>query len=352
MELEDRKKSERHLERQIDELREELSQKDADLEPVAEVIAEAEAAKGLREQIGRLKRELEKKEGRIATLSKALGRMEDVMVKNAEESTELQIRRAQERSREVMADQPRFSQLEGRLDKFSRANEALRKQCAEKDETLVKLKADFGICQTYHRSVGIQTTEQISKSKGESGSMDMSREQWEADKKLQKKMQDIKSKLNEKIKECEETSRREILLKEALERTERDRARLHHKLSSLSEKRKVPSQPVRSHPSESDKAQGGSSISLNDTDDVNLDPDMPASEVELHHKLRSNIVEISKLQQEKYSLESKINSLRRIVEVDQINEITSLEVERQHLKEQVKSLEELNDHLRRCNTSQ
>lgn len=53
---------------------------------------------------------------------------------------------------------------------------------------------------------------------------------WEESKKWQKKVENLKEKLNEKTKELEKSVKTNTMLREALQRGEKDKAGLHNRL--------------------------------------------------------------------------------------------------------------------------
>ncbi|KAI8847903.1 hypothetical protein BC829DRAFT_418071 [Chytridium lagenaria] len=412
MELEDRKKTEEKLERLIEQLRGEVTQSMMDLRPVADMEAEAEAAKLLREQVVRLRRDVEKKDSRIMAMGKALAKMEDAMVKNAEETTEIQIRRARIGPQETINRGLGILKANwtGEIDAFpkycrshyiraTKTVETLRRQCTEKDESYSKLRSEFGnlerqfsmqseIHKRTHkalkesefklkklnerystenlskksggdgRSMATQTPEDMFRQKVERSASDLSREQWEVEKRLEKRIQDLRSKLTDKVKENEDMRKAEATLRDTLERTERDRARLQQKVAALSDKRRPnrSTESLRRQPHDSSSSHRISGVGMPGDYETGEDFDYRAEPGERSRKLvlvlesrvrdlmqRIHVLDGEKVRVESDVLAAKFEKEKAIANAERL-ERRAAELEKS-LEELQRLDEERNEHI-------
>ncbi|KAJ3177182.1 hypothetical protein HK101_010313, partial [Irineochytrium annulatum] len=354
--------------RHIESLTEELEFHNRDAQPLAVLQQEAANAKILREQLGRAKKALDKKEAKIHSMTKAIAQLQDAMVQHAQEAAEARIR-----NKNIKEEGKNL----GLISELNKANAKLNQQCqilAEsnkaaqsankelelrlrklmqdrptQDRDSPKSKGGSASSGRAKSSVATQTHDSASENAA------ASKEKWEAEKKLQRRLDGMKIKLNEKTKELEDSQRRESSLKETLERLERDRKRLQHNLSSMSDSRtslasseapEAETRPVRRGGRADAPSRGKQHAELEP-----LDPELPRAEALLHARVRQTLQEIESTRRENYELKSEIARLDELANVTRVSEIKEIRLKCDHLEEQLKMYADLNDHLRVCSSA-
>ncbi|KAJ3105485.1 hypothetical protein HDU96_008568 [Phlyctochytrium bullatum] len=143
------------------------------------------------------------------------------------------------------------------------------------------------------------------------------RDVWDFEKKIQQKVVDLKAKLKDKNYELEEQKRKELSLRESIERIEREKSRWQKNANIMSEKL----HRLR-------RGTSNNTSALNDSiSDRKADLDVPPSELELHTKLKEAILENNRLQEEIFRLEDAVSDLKNLARVEQANEISRLSQE-------------------------
>ncbi|KAJ1568507.1 hypothetical protein HK405_001162, partial [Cladochytrium tenue] len=307
------------LERSEEEI--ERLQKDAqsyrdEIRLAEEAAAESQKARGLQETVGKLRRELEKKEAKIAGMRKALEEMKDAMVKNAEE-----------KDKELKAAREKF------LD--------AQKETEELKIRVKKLLTDQGL-KVSERSGRIQDAQRRVPDSGQA---------------------DLIHSLSMQTKAHEEAARKEEVLKQAVERLERERNKLQQKVAALSALPELAEAAVREQlrtapvtgqrVNSRARARSPSGGRLDTTDEAEHssapmpdasalarlaagdDPDATPLEIRLARELLLCAADRDEVQRRRHEAELDAEAWRRTAEVERASEIESLRARCVQLTEQL-----------------
>ncbi|KAJ3039732.1 hypothetical protein HDV00_011964 [Rhizophlyctis rosea] len=170
---------------------------------------------------------------------------------------------------------------------------------------------------------------------------------WELEKKLNRRIENLKKRLAEKTEECDGAQRTLASFKETITRSEHDRLRLQHKVNTLSsqlasaimigqtgQKRKN-SIDVSGRGMSRGASWVDSPASKDSQDDAKL------------QQIRSQADTILSLQSRIHELEAECDAQKRKLDITTNADVTQTQHETKQLKERLKIVEELNDQLRR-----
>ncbi|KNC97427.1 uncharacterized protein SPPG_09464 [Spizellomyces punctatus DAOM BR117] len=346
----------------------------------AQLKAEEPPSKKMVNLVNQLRQELEKKDAKQANLIKVIQELKQSMMQTAEEAAKMKIEEShgradveelvQQRTREL-SDQ--IAELEGKGQRINKANagerteeqleksiQKLKEEVSRRDTVIANQATEIRKLQGNLKERKLQmTNSKISEARNkdphkhqtsEEGTLgrirdhqpraaqalraeedkitDIAKERWEMEKKYQKRLETLKEKLSNKIKELEEASRTISSLRESLARTERERSRLQHKLQAASAQLAV----ARQLPKGQAYGEG-------------ISEELQGEEQALEH--RRHLDELEKSRQQIYELETAIEQWKKRAVLQPTKETEQARHEARQLRERLQTLEELNDQLRR-----
>ncbi|KAI9349156.1 hypothetical protein BDR26DRAFT_675164 [Obelidium mucronatum] len=433
-ELSIRNASHHEYETQIEALKRDLHLNEKELALAAEAAEEIQKSRGLQDHISKLNREIQKRDAKIGNMKDAIAQLKDTLIKTAESVAETRIRESNENLASNandmgVTDMKRISHLESQVSKLTKTIEAHKKsekslqesilkvtfELDKKERLIEKLQEQNKDAQKALKKLAHESREKERDKEGHSRSgssrmqpdgrgdhnnesdkgkrfaklveeekkhaADMAKERWESEKKLQKKAELMKSKLNEKTNELNEAISREKSLKDSLSRLQAENSKLQKKLSALSglpsaaiaaleaqhqhHRREQESQKQRHsdatsaswRESETSYASGSSrpsdttastrtttSTQRTEDDDANLnlspdDPDLTPEEACIRRRLVKTLDSLNKLQRENCELEKSVDHWKRVAEVERLKEVKELKRANKRLKEELEELE-------------
>ncbi|KAJ3018475.1 UNVERIFIED_CONTAM: hypothetical protein HDU68_011137 [Siphonaria sp. JEL0065] len=433
-ELSIRNASHHEYETQIEALKRDLHLNEKELALAAEAADEIQKSRGLQEHISKLNREIQKRDSKIGNMNEAIVQLKETLIKTAESVAEQKIRDSNENlasnaEQQGLGDLKRISHLESQVTKLTKTIEAHKKSEKALQDSVLKVTFELdkkerlveklqdqnkesqkALKKLAHASREKEHHEKESHSRSDSArrqhekdggdhlhhesdkgkrfaklveeekkhAADQAKERWEAEKKLQKRVELMKSKLTEKTTELTESISREKSLKDQVTRLQTENSKLSKKLHTLSglpaaavaaleaqqhhhrreqeEKDKRHSDAMSVSWRESETSHGSSSrpsdatsstrttTSTAPSDEPNVhlspdDPDLTPEEQMLRRRLLKTLTQLDNLQRENCDLEKSVNHWKRLSEVERLRQVKELKRENKRLKEQIEELE-------------
>ncbi|KAJ3072176.1 hypothetical protein HDU99_002253, partial [Rhizoclosmatium hyalinum] len=421
-ELSIRNASHHEYETEIEALKRNLHLNEKELALAAEAAEEIQRSRGLQDHVSKLNRELHKRDAKIANMKEAIEQLKEALIKTAEGAAEAKIRESNENlaasaDQHGLGDSKRISQLESKIDKMTKTIQSHKKAEKEFQDTVLKitfeldkkerlvekLQEQYKDAQKALRKalVADSSRGKEKESHSRSGSSrrhadgdddgghhdkekryaklleeekknaaEAAKERWEAEKKMQKRVDTMKSKLNEKTQELSEMASREKSLKDSIARLQADNSKLQKKLQTLSG---LPAAAVAamdaqqqlhrreqqrnsdtssgwreseisngSRPSDATTSSTTTSSTSVSEESVFLspdDPDLTPEEALLRRRLIKTLHELDKVQRENDELAKDVDKWKRKAEVERLKEVKELKRENKKLKAEIEELE-------------
>ncbi|KAJ3125577.1 hypothetical protein HK100_010734 [Physocladia obscura] len=409
-ELSMRNAANHEVESRIEALKRDLHSNEQELAIAAEAADEVIKNRGLQDHITKLNREMVKRDAKIREMKRAIGDLKEALIKSVEDSAERRIRESSENLSANAEDRglgnvKKIAQLQAKIERLTKAND-IHKRC-EKDlkETALKLNFDLDKREKHIENLQEQLVAfqkqmrklQFAQSKreknqnrsrsesfhprdGENDEDDpvdsskdhrlaklldeerrnaaaSTKERWDAEKKMQKRIDNIKSKLDEKSEKLSLLLNREKTLKDSLARFQLENAKLTKRLSALGS---IPSiavaaleaqhqhhtnkKQLQQHQRNSEASATTENSSYFTRESSSTDPSRPSNTTDItdyayfdpddidinseesavRKRLLKTLSQLDNAQMQIRQLESENDQWKRVAEVDRMREIKTL----------------------------
>ncbi|KAJ3076959.1 hypothetical protein HDU98_010253 [Podochytrium sp. JEL0797] len=254
-ELSIRNASHHEYESQIETLKRDLHLNEKELAMASEAAHEIQKSRGLQDHISKLNREIQKRDAKIGNMKEAIEQLKETLIKTAENVAEARIRESNEKMTKAIEQYKKSEKalndsilkMTFDLDKKERLTEKLQDQYKDAQKSLRKAVNESRGGKDSHSRAGSSRHEggddhghdkekRFAKllEEEKKRAADAAKERWEVEKKLQKKADVMKAKLNEKTAELNEVVSREKSLKDSIARLQSENSKLQKKLQTLS----------------------------------------------------------------------------------------------------------------------